>query len=198
VPAVAFKEGVMPKGPASQECGTSPADRTRVGCVHVYTGEGKGKTTAAMGLALRSVGYGRRVFIGQFLKAGVGGELTALARHDGVDVEHYGRGRFIVSEPDETDRRGARGGISSALEALAGGRYDLVILDEIDVALACGLVTLDDCHRLLDARPDHVELVFTGRAAPPEMIERADLVTEMREVKHYFRRGVRAREGIEY
>jgi cob(I)alamin adenosyltransferase len=174
------------------------ADRTRMGCVHVYTGEGKGKTTAAMGLALRSVGHGRRVFIGQFMKPGAVGELTALASHDGVDVEHYGRERFIVSDQDELDLQGARRGISSAIEALSSGRYDLVVLDEIDVALSYGLVTFDDCRELLDARPLHVELVFTGRSAPPELIASADLVTEMREVKHYFRRGVRAREGIEY
>lgn len=183
----------MPEGTTSER-----SDRAPDGCVHVYTGEGKGKTTAAMGLALRSVGHGRRVFIGQFMKPGTSGELAALAHHDGVDVEHYGRERFIFAAPEESDCRGAREGVSSALEAIASGRYDLVVLDEIDIALACGLVTLDDCRQLMAVRPENVELVFTGRSAPPEIIDSADLVTEMREVKHYFRRGVRAREGIEY
>jgi cob(I)alamin adenosyltransferase len=187
----------MPDGATSERL-PHAADRTRSGCVHVYYGEGKGKTTAAMGLALRSIGHGRRVFIGQFMKPGTSGELAALAGHDRVDVEHYGRGRFILSGPDETDRQGARTGVSSALEALASGRYDLIVLDEIDVALACGMVTPDDCRRLLEARPEHVELVFTGRGASPELIESADLVTEMREVKHYYRSGICAREGIEY
>jgi cob(I)alamin adenosyltransferase len=188
----------MPDAAASERPTERTADRARIGCVHVYTGEGKGKTTAAMGLALRSLGHGRRVFIGQFMKTGVSGELTALAAHDGVDVEHYGRGGFIRSAPSEADRGGACDGVSSALEAIAGGRYDLVVLDEIDVALAFGMITLDDCGRLLDARPGHVELVFTGRCAPPEIIACADLVTEMREIKHYYSRGVCAREGIEY
>jgi len=183
---------------ATSERFARPADRARSGCVHVYTGEGKGKTTAAMGLALRSIGHGRRVFIGQFMKPGTSGELAALASHDGVDVEHYGRQRFILSAPGESDLREAREGVSSALEALASGRYDLVVLDEIDVALSYGLVTLDDCRQLMEVRPENVELVFTGRSAPPEIIDSADLVTEMREVKHYFRRGVRARAGIEY
>jgi cob(I)alamin adenosyltransferase len=187
----------MPE-PATSERPGRPADTTRTGFIHVYTGEGKGKTTAAMGLALRSLGHGRRVFIGQFMKPGTSGEIAALACHDGVDVRHYGSGRFVFSEPDELERRGARDGVESALEALAGGGYDLVVLDEIDVALACGLVTLDDCRRLMAARPDDVELVFTGRSAPPEIVAGADLVTEMREIKHYFRRGVNAREGIEY
>jgi cob(I)alamin adenosyltransferase len=170
------------KGVATQRLGGGSADGARTGYVHVYTGEGKGKTTAAMGLALRSVGYGRRVFIGQFMKAGAGGEVTALSFHDSVDVEQFGREQFVQSSPDEQDRRAARCGISSALTALTGGHYDLVVLDEIDVALELGLVTLDDCLRLLDARPAHVELVFTGRSAPPELTACADLVTEMREV----------------
>lgn len=151
-----------------------------------------------MGLALRSIGHGRRVFIGQFMKPGTSGELAALASHDGVDVEHYGRERFVLATHSEVDRRGAREGVSSALEALVSGRYDLVVLDEIGVAITYGLVTLDDCRQLMEVRPANVELVFTGRDAPPEIIESADLVTEMREVKHYFRRGVRARAGIEY
>jgi cob(I)alamin adenosyltransferase len=188
----------MPEEATSERYAVRPSERVRTGCIHIYTGEGKGKTTAAMGLALRSLGHGRRVFIGQFMKLGASGEIAALASHDAVHVEQYGHGGFILDKPDSADRQGACDGISSALEALSGGRYDLVILDEIDVALDYGVVTMHDCRRLLDARPEHVELVFTGRNAPPELIACADLVTEMREVKHYFRRGVRAREGIEY
>ena len=188
----------MPKETMSQRRTGGLPDRTRAGCVHVYTGEGKGKTTAAMGLALRSIGHGRRVFIGQFMKPGMGGEITALGAYEEVRVEHYGGGCCIGAATDGGSKEGARDGVSSALAALASGRYDLVVLDEINMALSCGLVTLDDCRRLLEARPAHVELVFTGRYAPPELLAGADLVTEMREVKHYFHRGVRACEGIEY
>jgi cob(I)alamin adenosyltransferase len=164
----------------------------------VYTGQGKGKTTAAMGLALRAAGHDRRVYIGQFLKTGRGGEVAALASVGGVDVEQYGVAGCAGSGAGDRQRCSAHDGLDRSLAVLRSGVYDVVILDEIDVALSCGLLTLGDCLELLDQRPPHVELVLTGRFAPREVIERADLVTEMREIKHYYRRGIAARPGVEY
>lgn len=175
-----------------------PNPSADVGYVHVYTGEGKGKTSAAMGLALRALGHQRRVFVGQFMKIGSVGEIAALSVFSHIDVEQYGQGGWVADEPGAGHQRCARAGFARSLDVLTSGRYDVVILDEIDVALSFGLLTLDDCLALLDHRPPDVELVFTGRDAPPEITDRADLVTEMHEVKHYFRRGVRARAGIEY
>ncbi len=173
-------------------------DRADVGRVHVYTGRGKGKTSAAMGLALRALGHHRRVFIGQFMKTGSSGEVAALAAFDLVDVESYGNGSWSSGATASGQRSGARTGYTRALAALAGGEYDVVILDEIDVALSFELLTVEDCLSLLDHRPHGVELVLTGRCAPAEITRRADLVTEMCEVKHYYRQGIPARAGIEY
>lgn len=169
------------------------------GYIHVYTGDGKGKTTAAMGLALRAVGHDRRVFIGQFMKSGAVGEVAALRAFPAVCVEQFGRGgRVALGRIEEAHVQQARDGLNRSRAALQSGDYDVVILDEIDIAICCGLLTADDCLALLDARPSHVDLVLTGRSAPKAIVERADLVTEMREVKHYYRRGAAARAGIEY
>lgn len=168
----------------------------RKGFVHVYTGEGKGKTTAAMGLALRASGQGRHVFIGQFMKGRLTGEVRAFAASPLVHVEQFGTPEFVSS--GRVARASARDGLARAREALRGGAYDVVVLDEIDVAIWCDLLTADDCLTLLDERPDDVELVLTGRWAPRAVVERADLVTDMREVKHYYRQGIPARAGIEY
>jgi cob(I)alamin adenosyltransferase len=188
----------MPESCAREAVVTSAEEARDTGYVHVYTGEGKGKTTAAMGLALRALGHQRRVFIGQFMKTGASGEVAALSTFSHVDVEGYGHDDWLFGKPGNEHRRRAHTGFSRSLEALASGRYDVVILDEIDVALSFGLLTVPDCLALLDRRPTGVELVLTGRSAPREITERADLVTEMREVKHYYRRGVIARAGIEY
>jgi cob(I)alamin adenosyltransferase len=172
---------------------------SRRGYVHVYTGEGKGKTTAAMGLALRAAGHGRRVYIGQFMKGRVIGEVKALEGFECVEVEQFGAaGRSPVGHGEGTHAQRAHDGLARARDVLRGGDHDLVILDEIDVAVACGLLTTGDCLALLDLRPRHVELVLTGRAAPRAIQDRADLVTEIREVKHYYRGGAAARAGIEY
>jgi cob(I)alamin adenosyltransferase len=179
---------------------TSTDHCARCGCVHVYTGEGKGKTTAAMGLALRALGHDRRVFIGQFMKSAASGEVKALECFDRVDVEQFGGSGWVLPHHQVASVHAdlACGGLARASEALRSGSYDLVILDEIDVAISCGLLTTKDCLGLLDARPGDVELVLTGRWAPQALIDRADLVTEMREVKHYYRQGTAARAGIEY
>jgi cob(I)alamin adenosyltransferase len=169
------------------------------GCVQVYTGDGKGKTTAALGLALRAAGAGLHVFIAQFIKGVHSSELDALERYsDLITIRQYGCGRFIHGEPEPEDIEAAEKGLTEARAALASGDYDVVILDEANVAVHFGLFGAADLLALLDARPERVELVITGRKALAELIKRADLVTEMREVKHYYAQGITARRGIEH
>jgi cob(I)alamin adenosyltransferase len=169
------------------------------GLVQVYTGEGKGKTTAALGLALRACGSGLKVFLAQFAKGRPSGELASLARlADQVTVRQYGREGFIIGEPTPEDRRLARAGWQEVRQVAAGGEHDLLILDEIGTALRYGLVGTAEVLELAAGKPATLELVLTGRDMPPEILERADLITEMRLVKHYFALGVPARKGIEY
>jgi cob(I)alamin adenosyltransferase len=165
---------------------------------HVYTGDGKGKTTAALGLALRAAGAGWNVFIGQFAKGQATSELDALRRfNDRITIRQFGRENLIGPQPENSDRAQAEIGLSECAAAISSGRYRLVILDEANVAATMRLLDLSRLLEVIDARPDGVELVLTGRWAPPEILDRADLVTEMREVKHYFHQGVPARVGIE-
>ncbi|RLI10943.1 cob(I)yrinic acid a,c-diamide adenosyltransferase [Candidatus Bathyarchaeota archaeon] len=170
------------------------------GLVQIYTGDGKGKTTAALGLALRAIGRGLKVFIVQFLKGGFDyGELHVLDRLPNIEVRAFGRGRFITaSGPSKEDLEEARKAMELAREVVMSGEYDVVILDEINVAIHFGLVSLEEVLELIRNKPRHVELVLTGRKAPKELIEVADLVTEMREVKHPYRRGLPPRPGIEF
>lgn len=168
------------------------------GYVHVYTGEGKGKTTAALGLALRAAGAGLKVFIGQFVKSGAYSEIMALDRFsDVITCKQFGRGRWIRGKPSEEDTRLAREGLEEVRKIVRNGEYDLVILDEADIAVLFHLFNAEELLSLIDIKPENMELVFTGRRADPRLIERADLVTEMREVKHYYQKGVTARRGIE-
>lgn len=168
------------------------------GYVQVYTGDGKGKTTAAFGLALRAAGAGFTVFIGQFVKSGKYSEILALERFDDlIETRQFGRGCWLQGKPSEEDARMAREGLDILREVIKGGKHRLVILDEADIATHFGLIEVEDFLELIDLKPANVELVFTGRKAAPELIERADLVTEMREVKHYYQKGVKARRGIE-
>ena len=168
------------------------------GFVQVYTGDGKGKTTAALGLALRAAGAGLRVYFGQFIKNADYSEIKALARFaDCITVRQFGRGCFLLTEPAPEDRAAARRGLDNVRRALVSGDYDLVIADEANVAVALGLIEPDDLVALIDLRPEQVELVLTGRGAPDAVLTRADLVTEMRCVRHYYDRGVLARPGIE-
>jgi len=168
------------------------------GYVQIYTGDGKGKTTAALGLALRAAGAGLRVLIAQFAKGEHTCELDALERFaDLIVVRQYGTGRFIRGEPTEADIQAAQHGLREAGEALRSGDYALVILDEASIATHLGLFTVDELLAVIAAKPKGVELVITGRRADPRVIERADLVTEMREVKHYYADGVQARRGID-
>lgn len=168
------------------------------GYVQVYTGDGKGKTTAALGLALRAAGAGLRVYIGQFIKNAPYSELTSLKRlADSITFSQYGRGCFIFNDPCQEDLEAAAEGFATLKQVLTSGQYEVVIADEIHVAYTCQLLTEAQLLELITLRPPQVELVLTGRGAPGSVIEQADLVTEMRLVKHYYSKGVLARKGIE-
>lgn len=166
------------------------------GCLQIYTGDGKGKTTAAAGLALRAVGAGLRVYFGQFLKSRPSGEVTALLQL-GVVVERFGSGGWPKPKDAQASECAQRG-LSAVLVALTSGQYDLVVADEILGALRLGLLELDAVLHLTLARLIETELVLTGRDAPQELLDRADLVTRMQPEKHYFSTGLPARKGIEY
>ncbi len=170
------------------------------GLIQVYTGDGKGKTTAALGLALRAAGQGLRVCIVQFMKGWPDyGELRALAHQPNITLKQFGRVSFVDrANPDPQDVALAQAGWQHGLDALRCGWYDVVILDEVNVALDYGLISLPQVLELLDARPPEVELVLTGRGAHPQVVERADLVTEMRAIKHPYAAGIDGRKGIEY
>jgi cob(I)alamin adenosyltransferase len=173
-------------------------DRKIRGFVQVYTGNGKGKTTAAIGLAIRAAGAGLRVFIGQFIKMGDYSEIKALARFtDLITVEQFGHGRFAKGKPSPEDLEGARRGLERVREVMDGDDYRVIILEEANVAVMLGLIGVQELIGLIVSKPDDKELVITGRGASPRIIEMADLVTEMRVIKHYFQKGVRARVGIE-
>ncbi len=170
------------------------------GRVQLYTGNGKGKTTAALGLALRAVGHGLRVYVMQFLKGQtVYGELeTARRLAPELTIEQVGREAFVSpTRPAEEDLRLAREAFARARVLVTSGDYDLVILDELNCAVLFGMIPLSEVLALIAARPPRVELVLTGRGAPQELMDAADLVTEMREIKHYYHAGQEARQGIE-
>ncbi len=170
------------------------------GYIQVYTGDGKGKTTAALGLALRAAGYKHKVYIGQFLKGQEYGELLSVKKLSPyITIEQFGRKGFIhvTEDPDEEDIKRAKRGLKKCLEAMLSRKYRIIILDEINVAVDFNLITEEEVHEFLDKRPEDVEIILTGRYAPPSFLKRADLVTEMKEKKHYYKKGVKAREGIE-
>jgi len=168
------------------------------GYVHVYTGDGKGKTTAALGLAIRAAGAGWRVLLAQFLKGMAYSELTALKLLSrSIVVRQYGRTCLVDRQPTQGHFDGASQGFQECKKAVMSGEYQLVILDEANVAVAFGLLHLEDIIELIDSKPRGVELVITGRWAHQQIIARADLVTEMQEVKHYYQHGVLARTGVE-
>jgi len=168
------------------------------GYIQVYTGNGKGKTTAALGLALRAAGAGLSVFIGQFVKGMKYSELDALDRFsDLITLKQYGRDCFIENTPTNEDIQLAKQGLEEMREIILSGKYHLVILDEANIAVYFHLFTAADLLDLIESKPNDVELVITGRYAHEDILDRADLVTEMLEVKHYYARGVTARAGIE-
>jgi cob(I)alamin adenosyltransferase len=168
--------------------------------LEVYTGDGKGKTTAALGLALRASGHGWNVLIIQFMKGNPEyGEVTAARGVKGVTLVQTGLPTFVEKgNPAPEDLAEAARGLGLAREALGSGKYRLVILDEINVAIDYGLLKLEDGLSLIDSCPEGVELVFTGRGAKRAVLERADLVSEIREVKHPYQRGFVNRVGIDY
>ena len=173
------------------------------GLVIVYTGGGKGKTTAALGLALRAVGHGKRVRMIQFIKGSWHyGEMTSSSRLE-PELEMVAVGKGFVGIIDDTStidqhRKVAGEAMAMAKRDMSSGKYDIVILDEINYAVHLGLVKEDDVMNVVRSKPDHVDIVLTGNHARPDIVEMADLVTEMREVKHPFKKGIRAREGIDY
>lgn len=190
------------------------------GYIQVYTGNGKGKTTAAIGLAVRALGAGKRVFMIQFMKSPTYSEHAILPGiSPNFHIESIGKPFFIAEEgsipaEDLAKLKGivevfppgeppieyiklAEHGVALAKDAVSGGDYDLVILDEFNVALHFNLIGWKQAEEIINAKKDNVELVMTGRNAPKALIERADLVTEMREIKHYYEQGVMARKGIE-
>lgn len=167
------------------------------GFVQVYTGNGKGKTTAAIGLAIRAAGAGLNVFIAQFVKGMQTGELESLKKlSSNITIKQYGSPEFI-NIPDKNDKECAALGLSDVKEAIFSGKYNVVILDEANVAVDLKLCALDDVLNIIDSKPSDVEIIITGRNAHPLILERADLITEMKEIKHYFKKGIKARKGIE-
>jgi len=171
--------------------------RLKKGLVHVYTGNGKGKTTAAIGLAIRAVGAGLKVYILQFIKNGYYSENRALAGIQNIRLEQYGRGCFIKGKPRAQDKVLASKGLRRCRDIIKDGKYDLVILDEVNISMDLGLVRARDLLAIIKGKPKHVEMVLTGRSCPSIIVSCADIVTDMREVKHPFAKGVLARKGIE-
>lgn len=173
----------------------------RPGYVQVYTGDGKGKTTASLGLVCRAAGYGHRACIVSFLKGDPNyGELRFIREHMPMVEYHLaGRMNFVDPiDPDPADVEIAREGFETARQAVLGGEFHVVVLDEVNVAVNLGLVSEDALLELLDAKPEHVEIVLTGRDVSERLIARADLVTEMRSIKHFYEAGIPARRGIEF
>ncbi|MGC8594668.1 MAG: cob(I)yrinic acid a,c-diamide adenosyltransferase [Candidatus Kryptoniota bacterium] len=182
--------------------------RLSKGYLHVYTGNSKGKTTAALGLAFRALGYGYSVRMLQFLKGPGKGELGTVEYGEWLASEKFGD-RFIIEalgrpnfvnpkNPDQLDVELAKKGVSRALEVMGGNYPDILILDELTVAFSFKLIDWDDIEKILYAKPGDMELIITGRDAPQALIQRADLVTEMKQIKHYYERGIKARQGIEF
>jgi cob(I)alamin adenosyltransferase len=180
--------------------------KTKRGLIHVYTGDGKGKTTAALGLALRAAGHGLRTYVGQFMKGQEYGELRS-AEMLGTDdrgrpfltLVQFGKPTLLrKEEASQEDVEMARAGLEAALQAMRSGEYQIVVLDEVNVALYFELLTVQEVLAFLDQKPPEVELVLTGRRVPQEIVDRADYVTVMEEAKHPFQEGVKARKGIEF
>lgn len=170
------------------------------GFIHIYTGEGKGKTTSALGLALRAAGRGYKTFIGQFMKGQDYGELYSIKKlHPFVTIEQFGLKEFVHPEkPREIDFEMAKKGLRRMEEVLESGEYDIIVFDEVNVAVNFELLKAEDVLEVIKKNRSKTEIILTGRYAPEEFIKIADLVTEMKMVKHYFEKGIIARKGIEY
>jgi cob(I)alamin adenosyltransferase len=169
------------------------------GLIHVYTGNGKGKTTAAIGLGIRAAGAELKVYMIQFMKGRRYSELDGLENVPNFTVIQFGRDEFVSKEkPEQIDIDLAQKGLSHAKKIIQEGKYDVVILDEINVAIDYHLLFLEDVLLLLKNKPEHTELVLTGRYASPELIKQADLVSEILEIKHPYQKGIKSRKGIDW
>ena len=178
----------------------SGASSGRKGLVEIFTGDGKGKTSAALGVILRALGHDFKVFVVHFMKGKFPyGEQKILASFPNVTLAIFGRLTFVdPKNPEEVDKEEARKAFEAGREAMLSGKYDLVVLDEVNVASAWGLVSVNDIIGLIKEKPEHVELILTGRYADKRLIEMADLVTEMNVIKHPFDKGIAARAGLDY
>lgn len=168
------------------------------GYIHLYTGNGKGKTTAAFGLALRAACAGKKVYIGQFVKNMKYSETDIMNIMSNIVVEQLGEGCFISKDPTDNDQLTAKVALEKCANILKSDDYDLIILDEINIAIHYNLISVDSVIEVLKNRNESTEVVLTGRYAPDELIEFADLVTEMKEIKHYYNQGILSRKGIDY
>jgi cob(I)alamin adenosyltransferase len=167
------------------------------GYLHVYTGNGKGKTTAAIGLAVRAACAGKRVFIGQFVKGMKYSETRIAEVLPNIEIEQLGLDCFINQAPTQKDKDAAQAGLKRMDQVIQSDNYDLVILDEVTIAIYFKLFSLEDVMQVIKGRPQGMELVCTGRYAPQELMDLADLVTDMKEIKHYYQQGVLSRKGID-
>lgn len=173
--------------------------RKKKGLIMVNTGNGKGKTTAALGVAMRACGYGMRVIMLQFFKGKWKyGELRSAKKLETLEIRPMGQGFTWESKDIEVDKRMVREAWLAAVEHIGSGNYDIVILDEINYALSYGFLPIEDVVDFLKKKPEMLHVILTGRDAKPEIIEIADLVTEMREIKHPFQQGISAQKGIEF
>ena len=174
--------------------------KLKEGIIQIYAGNGKGKTTAAFGLAIRALGRGLQVCFIQFLKGDelCDGASIFLKNAKNLRFASYGTGKFIVTEPTEADHLEAKKAFMHAKEAILNNKYDLVILDELTLAVKLSLIKLEDILSLLESKPKNIEVVITGRDPDPKLVEKADLVTEIKKIKHPFDDGLQAREGIEF
>ena len=179
---------------------SSPSEPLSKGLVQVFTGDGKGKTSAALGLVLRALGHELRAYVAFFMKGDYPyGELNTLSKLPNVTIAKFGSREFVDPanvKPEEIEQ--AKQALAAAREAMLSGSYDLVVLDEVNVAVAFKLIELDEVIRLIKAKPQNVELILTGRKADIELIKLADMVTEMVKIKHPYDKRVTARKGIDY
>ena len=168
------------------------------GYIQIYTGNGKGKTTAAIGLAIRAAGHNKHCFIGQFMKGREYGEIKTLRKIPQIEIEQFGISKCITKEEvTEEYKKKSKKALQKCVSKMLSGKYEIIVLDEINVAVWFGLITEKDVLDLIEKKPENVELILTGRYAPESIIEKADLVTEMKNIKHYYDKGVNARDGIE-
>ena len=170
------------------------------GLVQIYTGDGKGKSTAAIGQAVRAAGFGLKTYIAQFMKEYPYNELSSLKHlKNWITIEQFCGDEFVYKKelPGEEELSKAKEGLQTATEKMLGGEYDLIILDEAIVSIYFKLIKTEELIEIIKLKPEKVELILTGRYCPDELIELADLVTEMKEVKHYYQKGIKSRKGIE-